>query len=94
MEKQPSMWDQTIVDTAFKTDGKICPKCQHTELSRITTDPQSNIACTLCGAVYYHPDHYDVKRAGYFAGQYLEMPAEKVYELNNKFREQSQKENN
>jgi ribosomal protein S27E len=83
---------QENVDTSYRTDGTKCPICGNLEIAKITKEANSDVACTLCGAIFYSIDHYDYKKAGYFTGRYLDMPSENIYKLNEMYRQKEKEQ--
>lgn len=68
-----------------------CGHCKNTDVKKLFRGDQPDMVCTLCGAVYYNPDHSDVKLAGKFTGKYEEVAMETVYKVSSDNRKKDAK---
>lgn len=71
-------------------DG-ACGYCKNKDVKKLFRGDQPDMVCTLCGAVYYNPDHSDTTLAGKFTGKYEEVSMETIYKVSAKNRDIDQK---
>lgn len=58
-----------------------CPFCKSLDVAALWRNPEADVMCLGCGAVFYNENHSELEKAGFYTGRTEELPIETQYKI-------------